>query len=179
MTRLGLTGGRLALLLLLALAAAIGGGGVVAQDEATPTDDDEVEADGTPAPAIEIELDADVIVVERALSDTLIDLGEPGETIGDMNVFANPIYDETNTTQIGSNQGFCILTNPGVAFECSWTLFLEDGQLTVQGPVNADGSNSFLTITGGTGAYAGVSGQMLFETLDPEENTQLFTYEFA
>jgi allene oxide cyclase len=48
---------------------------------------------------------------------------------------------------------------PGKAWECFWTLSLADGQITVQGPF-LDGGDSVLAVTGGTGAYAGVRGDM-------------------
>ena len=49
-----------------------------------------------------------------------------------------------------------IRTAVGKAWECFWTLSLEDGQITVEGPF-LDGKDSMLAITGGTGVYAGKS----------------------
>ena len=60
-------------------------------------------------------------VVERATSDTVVDLGEPGDSIGDLLAFGNDIFDESNTTKIGRDQGSCIRSNPGLAWECTWT----------------------------------------------------------
>jgi allene oxide cyclase len=115
-----------------------------------------------------------LIVVERATSDTTIDLGETGDSIGDLLVFANDIYDESNTDQIGTDQGSCVRTVPGTAYECAWTLTLADGQIMVQGPF-LDSDESVLAITGGTGAYVGVSGQARVRALSDAENQ--FTYE--
>ena len=159
--------------LALVLAVVAGAGRGVAQDAATPADEAEDEADiGTPTLA----LTRTIVVVERAETDTAIDLGEAGDTIGDLIVFGNPVYDETNLDQVGVDQGSCVLAVPGIAYECSWTLILEDGQIVVQGPINVDGSESVLAITGGTGAYNGASGEMLLEEIDDEGNENRFTY---
>jgi hypothetical protein len=118
-------------------------------------------------------------VVERAETDTELDLGDPGESIGDMIAFGNPIYDETNTTQVGVDQGSCVLAFPGEAYECSFTVILEGGQLVVQGPFNVDGSDSTLAITGGTGAFAGAQGEMLLQVFvddSTEADEFLFTF---
>jgi allene oxide cyclase len=116
-----------------------------------------------------------LVVIEHATSDTTIDLGEDGDSIGDLLAFANEVFDETDTQQVGTDQGSCVRVIPGEAYECAWTLTLDDGQIMVQGPF-LDGSTSTLAITGGTGAYLGVSGQM---TLRPLSDTEFeFTYEF-
>ena len=50
-------------------------------------------------------------------------------------------------------------TIPGKAWECFWTVFLPAGQITVEGPF-FDKSDSVLAITGGTGGYDEVRGEM-------------------
>ena len=160
-----------ALALGLAVVAGVGRG--VAQDVATPVDEQD---DGTDVGTPVVSLTQTIVVVERAETDTVIDLGEAGDTIGDLIVFGNPVYDETNTDQVGVDQGSCVLAIPGIAYECSWTLILEDGQLVVQGPINVDGSDSVLAVTGGTGAYSGTGGEMLLEQIDDEGNENRFTY---
>ena len=99
-------------------------------------------------------------VVERAVTDTVIDLGAPGDSIGDQLTFGNNVYDKTDTHQVGRDEGDCFRTNPGVAWECTWTTLLAGGSLTVQGPFYDDGRDSLLAITGGTGTYRNARGQM-------------------
>jgi len=99
-------------------------------------------------------------VVERAETDAVIDLGDPGDTLGDLLAFGNPIFDAANAHEIGRDEGQCTRTNPGVAWECSWTTILAKGSLTVQGPFYDDGRDSVLAITGGTGSYQNARGQM-------------------
>ncbi len=100
-------------------------------------------------------------VVERATTDVVIDLGAPGDSLGDSLAFGNQVFNAANTKKVGRDQGSCIRVKVGKAWECSWTTFLKDGQIVVQGPFFDDGSDSTLAITGGTGKYAGVRGEMV------------------
>ncbi|MDH5224778.1 MAG: dirigent protein [Actinomycetota bacterium] len=101
-----------------------------------------------------------ITVVERATTDKVIDVGRRGDSPGDLLTFANRLFDETNTTKVGRDQGSCIRIsrNRGL-WQCSWTSFLEGGSLTVEGPF-FDDRESDLAITGGTGAYSAATGSM-------------------
>lgn len=47
-------------------------------------------------------------LVERATTDTVIDLGTTGDSPGDLLTFANEIFDAQNKTKVGSDTGYCI-----------------------------------------------------------------------
>ena len=98
-------------------------------------------------------------VVERATTDTSVDLGATGDSIGDLLAFGNELFDRNNQTKVGTNQGSCVRTVPGTAYECTWTNSLAKGQITVQGPF-LDSGDSVVAITGGTGAYRKARGTM-------------------
>lgn len=98
-------------------------------------------------------------VVEHAITDTVVDIGKPGDSLGDLLAFGNPIFNASNTTQIGSDQGSCVRTKVGQAWECSWTTTLNGGSLVVEGPY-FDHADSVLAITGGTGVWRTARGQM-------------------
>jgi Allene oxide cyclase len=98
-------------------------------------------------------------VVERATTDTSVDLGATGDSIGDLLAFGNELFDEGNQIKVGTDQGSCVRTVPGTAYECTWTNSLAKGQITVQGPF-LDSGDSVLAITGGTGAYRKARGTM-------------------
>lgn len=117
-------------------------------------------------------------VVERATTDAITDLGAKDDSAGDILTFANEIYDESNATKVGTNNGWCIRTVPGKAWECFWTLFLADGQITVAGPF-LDGKDSSLAVTGGTGKFAGTRGDMVLHARDPEGKEYDFTYSLS
>ena len=98
-------------------------------------------------------------LVERAETDAVsVKGGTAAENVGDVLTFTNPIYDATNTTKVGMDQGYCVRLI-GKTIECHWTLTLAKGQIMVEGPVG-DGDNApdtILAVTGGTGAYRGAS----------------------
>jgi len=87
-----------------------------------------------------------------------IDLGEPGDSPGDMVVFDQPLLN-ANYEPIGTNSGFCIRTLPGKFSECQWTLTLANGAITVAGR-EADSGTSMIPIIGGSGDYLSVGGVM-------------------
>jgi allene oxide cyclase len=117
-------------------------------------------------------------VVEHADTDAVTDTGDEGDTVGDILTFANEVYDEANANQVGTDNGYCFRTAVSEAWECAWTLKLDDGQITVQGPFY-DAGDSMLSITGGTGAYASASGQMTLHDRNGDGTEYDFTYEIT
>ncbi len=98
-------------------------------------------------------------VVEHATTDTIVG-GGTGSTTGEILTFHNELFDDGNTTVVGTDQGQCIRIDPAAGtWECAWTNFLEGGQITVEGPF-FDTSDSTLAVTGGTGAYKNARGSM-------------------
>jgi hypothetical protein len=126
----------------------------------------------TAASAAEMER---LALVERAANDIVTDTGGSGDTVGDILTFANEVYDEANTTKVGTDNGWCVRTVVGKAWECFWTMSLADGQITVEGPF-LDAGDSTLAITGGTGAYVGVSGEMKLHSRNAEGSEYDFVY---
>lgn len=105
-------------------------------------------------------------VVEHAITDTVgdADHGKPSpDALGNVLAFHNPVYDAANKVQVGVDNGQCTRTiadpHNGV-WECFWTVILADGQITVEGPYNDNGTDTMLAITGGTGRYSEAHGQM-------------------
>jgi allene oxide cyclase len=115
-------------------------------------------------------------LVERAMTDTTVDLGAKGDSVGDLLTFANPVYDAANKTQLGSDQGYCVRVAVGKSWECFWTLILAGGQITVEGPFY-DNGDSVMAITGGTGRYAGAKGDMKLHARDAKATSYDLTYE--
>ena len=116
------------------------------------------------------------LVVERAVSDTTVDLGKKGDSLGDLIVFANPIYDAANRQQIGSNQGYCIRVIVGKSWECFWTIELKEGQITSEGPFHDEG-DALMAITGGAGRYAGAKGSLGLHPRDAKGTEYDFRYD--
>jgi allene oxide cyclase len=117
-----------------------------------------------------------IVVVERPVGETTVDLGAKGDSVGDLLVFANKVYDAANKTQLGTDNGYCVRTVVGKSWECFWTLTLKAGQITVEGPF-MDSGDSLLAVTGGTGKYAGARGSMKLHPRDPTPTGYDFTYD--
>ncbi len=115
-------------------------------------------------------------VVERPVGETTVDLGAKGDSVGDMLVFANGVFDSDNRTQVGTDQGYCVRTIVGKSWECFWTLTLKAGQITIEGPFMDEGDSLF-TVTGGTGKYAGAKGSMKLHARDAKASSYDFTYD--
>ena len=107
-----------------------------------------------------------VHVVEHAVTDAVTN-GSNDDALGNVLTFANPVFNEGGTAQVGSDNGYCVRTVKGAAWECVWTTFLPAGQITVEGPFS-DTSNTTLAITGGTGLYARARGWMALNYHNPQ-----------
>jgi len=120
----------------------------------------------------------DMFVIERAITDQVIFVNGNGQDVpGNGLVFANPVYDRSNTTKIGSDSGYCIRTIAAVAgaWECRVTIILTHGQISVEGPMY-DAHDSVISITGGTGKFRGIYGEMNLIKLD--QNGTVFGLNF-
>ena len=115
-------------------------------------------------------------VVERAGTDTVTDTGAKGDSVGDILTFANEIYDKDNKALVGHDNGWCVRTVVGQAWECFWTVILSEGQITVEGPYY-DTKDSVLAITGGTGEYKSARGEMKLHARDSKGSEYDFVYD--
>lgn len=104
----------------------------------------------------------------------LIDLGDTGDSVGDLLVFDQPLLDSDMQT-IGSNSGTCIRTRPAYSFQCQWTLSLPEGNITVAGR-EFDTGTSLISVVGGTGEYAGITGEMESTNNNDGTFTQILRY---
>ena len=100
-----------------------------------------------------------ITVIEQATNNSFVDNNEEGDSVGDLLIFENSIYDAGYKNVIGYDSGSCIRIAVGEAWECTWTTSFEDGEIMVQGSFYDEG-DSVLAITGGTGAYIGAVGEL-------------------
>jgi allene oxide cyclase len=120
----------------------------------------------------------DLAFVERATTDAVLDTGAKGDSPGDILTFGNDLYDAGDKNKVGSDNGWCIRTVAGKAWECFWTSFLPDGQITVAGPF-LDGKDSVLAVTGGTGKYQSTRGDMALHARDAQGSAYDFKYHLT
>ena len=117
-----------------------------------------------------------ISVVERPVNETTVHRSGDRDTVGDLLVFANKVYDAANKVEVGSDQGYCVRTVAGNSWECFWTLLLKAGQITVEGPF-MDSGDSLLAVTGGTGKYAGARGSLKLHPRDATPTGYDFIYD--
>ena len=114
-------------------------------------------------------------MIERATTDAVTDTSATGDSAGDILTFANDVFDVDDKNKLGTNQGICFRTVVGKAWECFWTLTLDKGQITVEGPFY-DAGDSMLAVTGGTGDYAGAQGEMALSAIGTDGKAYSFIY---
>jgi allene oxide cyclase len=114
-------------------------------------------------------------LVEHADTDAVTDTGASGDSAGDVLTFANDVYDADDKNKVGTDQGVCFRTMVGKAWECFWTLSLDKGQITVEGPF-LDAGDSVLSITGGTGDYKDARGEMALSAIGTDGKKYNFVY---
>ena len=116
---------------------------------------------------------------ERATGDlAFIDQGAPGPSIGDRLVYSAAIFD-TNGNRIGRDAADCLIVRVDPTetpdrqqvVQCSISVELPDGQLTVQGL--AQGTDNHFAITGGTGAYRTARGEVQARDIVPLQEAEI------
>jgi hypothetical protein len=127
------------------------------------------------APAFAAGRHLHLVFVERATTDATTHVGKGDDNAGDILTFSNPVFDQKDQNQVGTDQGYCIRVVPGKAYECQWTLTTPQGRLMVEGPF-FDASDSTMTVIGGTGAYRGARGEMKLHARDAKGSAYDFTY---
>ena len=97
--------------------------------------------------------------------NTDLDLGEPGLSAGDTQVFLDDVQRGGRT--VGTSAGSCTVTavsESRLAVVCTATLTLPEGTLTLQGVGDEDptvGPTGFeWAVTGGTGRFADAGGEL-------------------
>jgi hypothetical protein len=106
----------------------------------------------------------------------VVDLGVQGPSQGDTRVVNAPLYDEGATKKLGRFDQFAVVTDPADepnekahVMEVSSTYTLPGGEVSVQGVTpftkpSGRPPKDVNAVTGGTGKYAGVRGEVHVET---------------
>jgi hypothetical protein len=106
-----------------------------------------------------------ISLYEHDTSQANVDVGSPGESEGDLFVFAGDTYKNKGGAKVGRAAGTCTTLSTGPAGEvmCVINFSLPGGQISTQGlSVTADefgGETVSFPITGGTGRYRHVHGE--------------------
>jgi hypothetical protein len=90
--------------------------------------------------------------------ETYIDLGERGESVGDIVMFSEVL--RAGGKVIGHTEIQCTFSGVDAA-RCNGTIFLRNGKIEAGGAIHFR-KVTRISILGGTGAYAGARGQVEF-----------------
>lgn len=113
---------------------------------------------------------ARVIELEgRTLQQTQLDLGDSGLGQGDRIVFREAL--RRSGRSVGENGGDCAVTaveDATITAQCSLTFALRGGDITGQGLVTlGPGTVNTIAVTGGTGSFRAVGGEVRVELVEP------------
>ena len=102
----------------------------------------------------------------KDLQPTFVDTGKPGPSVGDVVIARDEVVRPDGSTA-GTFRQVCTLvdlgTNPFTStYECSGSIALEDGTITIEGPFRPVAPEQSAAITGGTGGYTGAHGEIVF-----------------
>ena len=126
-------------------------------------------------------------VSTKTVQEKVLDLGAQGLSQGDMRVVNAPVYNESGKEKVGRLDLFCVVTDPADESsekahmaQCSYTYTLPGGEISAQGvdafpEIPGPPSKSVDAISGGTEDYAGVQGEVRFET---RGNKVISTFHF-
>ncbi len=99
-------------------------------------------------------------VVERPTTDTVIHVNGEADSVGDKLVFANPVFDATNTRRVGTAQGSCVSVVVGKTWQCLFELVIGADWLVLEGAFTDTKGDLQFAILGGVGKYLGATGVM-------------------
>jgi hypothetical protein len=109
------------------------------------------------------------VVVGPQGKSEFMDFEQDGLDFGDRLTAVGPIFDETQSHRVGVAYLDCSIVSrvlPGGTFDCSYVLQLEDGDITTTGIDPQGPSDVLFSVTGGTGAYRGATGQAQYIDTD-------------
>ena len=106
-----------------------------------------------------------LLEASKTIQPTFVDTGAPGLSPGDLVVVRDGVLRE-NGSPAGTFNQVCTLVkaagNPFTSeYECSGSLALEDGTITMQGPFVPAKAEQSAALTGGTGEYRTARGEVV------------------
>jgi hypothetical protein len=96
------------------------------------------------------------VVVRNALL-TYVDLGPPGDSVGDMLVKNSPLFNRSNTRRVGRGLISCVFVDLQGPPRCNSDVVLRRGTIALQGELRQP--RFVFAVTGGTGVFQNVRGE--------------------
>jgi hypothetical protein len=117
----------------------------------------------------------------KTLDAEQVDLGKPGPSLGDRQIITEDVY--RNGKRVGTSDLECTMVRvalPKFSVQCFNTTTLPGGQITAQGVVTSDEIEQVpfvQAVTGGTGAYKGVGGELTVD--EAGDKPAVLTFELT
>jgi hypothetical protein len=89
------------------------------------------------------------------------DVPAVNDATGDVYYWHAPMWDAAQESKIGWSDGYCVIFVPDAWSTCTLTLHSDYWTLTASGPSYETGDASLMAVTGGTGAYGDVRGNII------------------
>ncbi len=157
--------------------AALGIGLMGAVGSASPKDDDQNN-----------NKEGNLTVLVKNREASVVDLDPQGASQGDMRVVNAPLYNASGKQKVGRFDVVCVSTDPAEEAnekyhmaQCTYTYTLAGGEITAQGvsafpKLSKIPSTAVDAVSGGTGKYAGVRGEVSLQT---RANKAISTFHFV
>jgi len=129
-------------------------------------------------------------VLTKTREDRVVDLKPQGTSQGDMRVVNAPLYNASGKQKVGRFDVVCVSTDPADEAnekyhmaQCTYTYTLAGGEITAQGvsafpKLSEIPSTAVDAVSGGTGKYAGVRGEVSLQTR-ANKAISAFTFHFV
>jgi len=159
--------------------AALGIGLMGAVGSASPKDDDQNN-----------NKEGNLTVLVKTREVGVVDLDPQGSSQGDMRVVNAPLYNASGKQKVGRFDLVCVSTDPAEEAnekyhmaQCTYTYTLAGGEITAQGvsafpKLSEIPSTAVDAVSGGTGKYAGVRGEVSLQTR-ANKAISAFTFHFV
>ena len=106
-------------------------------------------------------------LIEHLDGITFVDDPPAGDSAGDRLTFDDPLFNATNTRQVGKVLAVCTQVGTSLTlFHCDVTVAIANDSLALQGRFDATMTTSTFAVTGGTGRYNKARGEVIL-TEDP------------
>ena len=107
--------------------------------------------------------------------EQLSDMGEKGDSPGDILTFTSTIKDAKGEATLGEDHGYCFRISPAAhTWECAFSVVLKGGSINAAGTDN-DAGDSTYAVVGGTGIYHSAHGVLKVHPHDPKVESKVFT----
>jgi hypothetical protein len=117
-----------------------------------------------------------LVVYEHSAHYKTIVVGTQQDPRGNYYVFDDPVYNNTDQHPIGFSEGLCTYTSKTIT-QCDWTLIFASGKITISGAALESDVVTTYAVTGGTGIYRQISGQVVLKYMKVGSQDE-YKYDF-